>query len=84
MVKIQTLHLQNDIYVKDLDLNEKLTLNLDGNLEANNLNFNKDATVNLADGKNMDAKVNTLNNNEGTLNLLGGSTIVKRSRNRYK
>lgn len=54
-----------------------MTLNLDGNLEANNLNFNKDATVNLADGKNMDAKVNTLNNNEGTLNLLGGSTIVK-------
>ena len=68
---------EKDTFVKDLNLNEKLTLNLNGNLEAENLNYNSDATINLANQKNIDAKINTLNNGEGTLNLLGSSNINK-------
>ena len=69
---------EKDTFVKDLNLNEKLTLNLNGNLEAENLNYNSDATINLANQKNIDAKINTLNNGEGTLNLLGSSNINKK------
>ncbi|WP_198306185.1 autotransporter domain-containing protein, partial [Arcobacter vandammei] len=78
---------ESDTYVKDLDLNEKLTLNLNGNLEAQNLNYNANATVNLADDKNLDSIVNTLNDNEGILALLGSSTVEKQvgnSTNRLK
>ncbi|WP_257119359.1 autotransporter domain-containing protein, partial [Aliarcobacter faecis] len=68
---------EGNAYVKDLDLNEKLALNLNGNLQGQNLNYNANATVNLADDKNIDSKINTKNNGEGTLNLLGSSTINK-------
>lgn len=64
--------------MKDLNLNEKLTLNLNGNLEAENLNYNSECNNQSCKSKNIDAKINTLNNGEGTLNLLGSSNINKK------
>ncbi len=65
----------SDVYATNLDLEGTGTVNLNGNFEGTAINYNDNAIVNLANGKNINSAIISDGINQGTLNLVGTSTV---------
>ncbi|MDX9902186.1 MAG: hypothetical protein RBT22_11925, partial [Aliarcobacter sp.] len=65
-----------DVYATNLDVEGTGTVNLGGDFTGTALRYNDNGIVNLADGKNINSSITSDAPNQGTLNLVGTSTVT--------
>ena len=66
----------NDVFATNLDVEGTGTVNLGGDFTGTALRYNDNGIVNLADGKNINSSITSDAPNQGTLNLVGTSTVT--------